>query len=114
MTHFRLEKSTGFNPQPKTYTKPKEPKPLKKVSEKRKVDTKSYNVLKKVFLENYPNCMIKQEGCTKRSVDIHHSFSGKDRDKYFLELDTWFSACRSCHKWIHAHPKEAREQQFLK
>jgi hypothetical protein len=50
----------------------------------------------------------------QRTSEIHHSYSGKDRDKYYLDTTTWYAVERCCHDWCHANPKEARELGYLK
>lgn len=116
-----------FNPHPKSEPKKKKVyvlkrTPLKKkpykippVSKKRIADNKAYSTLRAVFLESHPICQIKHEGiCLHTATTVHHSYSGKDRAKYYLDIKTWFSACMECHTWIHNFPRQAREQGFLK
>ncbi len=87
---------------------------IKPLSDKRAVQNKAYLTLRKVYLENHKDCQIKGVGCSIKAVEIHHSYSGKDRGKYFLEISTWFSVCRNCHQWIHLNPKESRKLEYLK
>lgn len=68
MTHFASIYKTGFGDPKPEKTKPKEKKPLKKVSEKRKVENKEYTILRKVYLESHPLCEVKFEGCTKNQL----------------------------------------------
>lgn len=117
-----------FRPDPKKVTPKKEKvyvlkrTPLKKkaykipkMSEKRSIESKAYSTLRKVYLESHHDCQINKEGiCQHKATTIHHSYSGKDRDKYYLDIKTWFSACMNCHTWVHKFPREARQQGFLK
>lgn len=74
-----------------------------------------YSVARKLFLDQHPSCMIAIKGvCTGRSSQIHHTYSGKDREKFYLDTTTWLSTDDSCHKWVHEHSLEARELGFLK
>lgn len=70
-----------------------------------------YNKLRKVFLNKPDNkvCPITGEPTT----EIHHKWSGKDRDKYYLKVDTWLAVSRNGHIWIHKNPKLAREKGML-
>ena len=86
-------------------------KPIKKMSSKRQLENTQYLALRKIFLEENNVCFI--EGCNKIATDIHHKYSGKDRNKYFLNIDTWLSVCRYCHNWIHDNSKEARKKGLL-
>lgn len=85
------------------------PKPIQKLSGKRKKEMFQYLKLRQEFLPG-KICPVTNEPAT----EIHHSYSGKDRAKHFLETDTWIGVTRKGHEWIHAHPKEARELGLLK
>lgn len=85
---------------------------IPKVSNKRKVDNAKYLVLRIEFLGKKENkiCPITKYPAT----EIHHTYCGKDRAKYFLDTTTWIAVSRDGHNWIHDNPKEARELGFLK
>ncbi len=111
MTYVKLT-CTQFNPQPKPVkVEKKKPAPIKKLSDKRANENKEYLTLRKVFLESHPICQINQDG---KAVDVHHTYSGKDRAKHFLDVKTWLAVCRDCHNWIHNNPIDARELGYLK
>ena len=77
---------------------------IKKVSEKRKQQNDEYSKLRKLYLESHPFCEAKLSGiCTSEATDIHHLYSGKDRNKYYLQIETYKAVCRSCHNFIHDH-----------
>ena len=76
-------------------------KPIPLFSKKRLADIKIYSVLRKDFLNDRLVCEAKLEGCNKKTVDVHHLFSGRDRNKYFTVVETWKAVCRSCHRKIH-------------
>ena len=100
-----------FRPDPKPEkTEKKKQKPINKVSKRRQEESKQYNVLKKLFLEG-KKCAV--DGCGK-ATEVHHTFSGKDRQKYFLDISTWLPVARKCHIWIHENSKEARLKGLLK
>jgi hypothetical protein len=82
------------------------------MSKKRKIENAQYIVLRAEFLSKKENqiCPITKQP----AVEIHHSYSGKDRAKYFLDTSTWIAVSRDGHNWIHDNPKEARELGFLK
>lgn len=87
-------------------------KPIKKVSEKRAKKDKAYSILRKLFLAEPKNQYCKITG--HPTIEVHHTFCGKDRDKYYLDTTTWMAVSRDGHNWIHEHPKEARQLGYLK
>lgn len=93
----------------KQKAKSKEPRKLpSKVSEKRKELNEEYFKLVEQFKKDNPECKAKvNEYCTKLTDDPHHS---KGRGIYLLDVSTWVPVCRSCHSYIEAHPKEAKEK----
>jgi hypothetical protein len=90
----------------------KSPTPIKKVSDKRKIQDLQYKVLRIEFLGKPENkiCPITKWPAT----EIHHTYSGKDRAKYYLDTTTWIAVSREGHMWIHEFSKEARELGYLK
>lgn len=99
--------------------KTKEPKvynikrtPIKTVSDKRKAKDKIYRILRKEFLSRPDNqyCAVKPH---LKSVEVHHKYCGKDRDKFYLDTTTWLAVSRAGHNWIHENPAQAREMNFL-
>jgi len=83
-------------------------KPLKRVSDKRRVDMVEYGRLRKAFLSKRPVCEI----CKKApSTDIHHI---RKRGIYYLVVDTWMALCNFCHiEKVHGNPNWAREKGYL-
>jgi len=105
----------NFRPDPKPEKKEKKKKKrIPPFSAKRAKKNVQYHIQRGPYLEAHPHCELKLKGCTFYSTEVHHTYSGKDRDKYFLDEDTWIPGCRHCHDWVHDHPKEAREQGLLK
>lgn len=88
--------------------------PIAKVSKKRAAQNKIYYPLRKEFLRLHPDCMIRTKECTGKATEIHHSYDGCDRDKYYLDISTWFGACRRCHNWVGNFPQAAKTLGFLK
>jgi len=94
----------------------KEPKKQKKVyiipkkSAKRAKQDKIYLAKRIVFLKQNQFCAVYPN---KKATEIHHKYSGKDRDKYYLDETTWLAVSRDGHNWIHSNPKEAREIKLL-
>jgi len=84
------------------------------VSSKRKKKDAEYSKLREKYLTENPLCMVKVNGCSHGATDVHHKFSGSDRDTYYLVQSTWLAVCRACHSWIHEHPEDARTMGWLK
>lgn len=107
-----------FNPQPKPEKPPKKAKkPLKRSkpnprSKKRIAQDEAYSLLRKQFLSQEENKICPITG--KPTTEIHHTYSGKDRAKYYLDVSTWLAVSREGHIWIHSNSKEARELGYLK
>lgn len=91
-------------------------RPIPNRSEKRKKEDVAYQALRKAYLLTHPSCELNIQGvCSGEPAhEIHHTYSGKDREKYFLDTTTWKSTERNCHDWVHLHPVEAREMGLLK
>lgn len=90
-------------------------KPIPPRSQKRSKEERLYAAKRIIFIQEHECCMIHLPGiCTNKTTDVHHSYSGKDRQQYFLDESTWYATCRACHNWIHQHSKEARELGYLK
>ena len=90
----------------------KQNKPIRKVSVKQEKLNKEYSILRKQFLSLPENqiCPITKQ----QTTDVHHTYCGKDKAKYYLDVSTWLAVSRDGHNWIHDNPKEARELGFLK
>lgn len=92
--------------------RPKKKYLIPKVSKKRQIENVKYSVLRIEFLGKPENqiCPITKQ----QTVEVHHTYCGKDRAKYYLDVSTWLAVSRDGHNWIHDNPKEARELGFLK
>ena len=85
-----------------------------RVSAKRAKKDAEYSKLRQRYLTDNQLCVIKVAGCTNGATDIHHKFSGSNRDTYYLVQSTWLAVCRACHSWIHENPEKARILGYLK
>ena len=109
-TYSKFNGDSAFKPNPKPEPKDKKkPSKIKPVSDKRAKDNKIYLTLREVFLKDR-FCPITGEA----AIEVHHTYSGKDRDAHFLDMKTWMAVSRDGHLWIHANPKESRELGYLK
>lgn len=93
--------------------------PIKKVSSKRRVESRIYSAKRKAFLTARPWCEIcieeDRESASGRvlgSQDVHHVCGRLGGN--FLNETTWMALCRKHHDWIHTHPSKAREKGWLK
>jgi len=82
--------------------------PIRRISAKRQTALQEYSAKREVFLARLPKC----EACkTKKSRDVHH-MHGRLGGNYLNEK-TWMSVCRTCHDYIHTHPKDSRAKGWL-
>lgn len=79
-------------------------KPMKQVSDKRKVDEKEYARLRKAFLKDRCACQPCQHEFMKGlranisfSSQVHHMAK---RGKHYLNIDTWLPVCAEHHAEI--------------
>lgn len=88
------------------------------VSKKRAALDRAYSILRKKFLEQPENkyCPVAKLvfGKVLETTDVHHTYSGKDRSKHYLQVDTWIAVSREGHNYIHDNPAWARANNFLK
>lgn len=95
--------------------RPPEPvkkKAIPKVSAKRKLQNIIYSSERIKFLMLAENMLCPITG--EMTTEVHHTYSGKDRAKYYLDKSTWLAVSRDGHNWIHDNPAEAREKGYLK
>lgn len=79
------------------------------VSEKRKEINEEYFKLVEQFKKDNPECKANvNDFCTKHTDHPHHK-RGRTGDN-LMDVATWFPVCASCHSYIEAHPKEAKEK----
>ncbi len=89
---------------------PKKKKPIAKVGKKMKAALLTYSKRRRHHLNEYPECQLKLDGCTKEATQIHHTAG---RIGSLLTNKRHFkSACGSCHRQLHdkLSAKEARRK----
>lgn len=91
---------------------PKKPKPIPKISKKREKESREYTIKRLKFLAQPENMKCPITG--ERATEIHHTYSGANRSRFYLDETTWMAVSRKGHLWIHANPVEARELNYLK
>ena len=80
---------------------------MRKVSKKRAEQNRKYKKIRDQFMEENPDC----ERCGNYATEIHHK-NGRNGER-LLDSDYFMAICRNCHRYIHEHPKEAREKGWL-
>jgi len=79
-------------------------KHIRKVSVKKQKQDNEYSKLRKLYLESHLFCEVKFPGiCMGKATEIHHLYSGRDREKYYLDINTYKAICRNCHNMIHSN-----------
>jgi predicted nucleic acid-binding Zn ribbon protein len=69
-----------------------------------------YRIRRDAYMKT--NTVCECVGCASPSNDLHHK-AGRIGDNLINE-ENFMSVCRRCHNWIHEHPKESRELNYLK
>jgi hypothetical protein len=78
-------------------------KPIAKISKKMAGKLMEYAKLKRQFMKEHPICECGLPECDKSlSFDVHHTYSGMDRSRHFLDVSTWKAVARKCHTIIHS------------
>lgn len=85
---------------------------LNPVSSKRQEQNIIYRKLKAEFMALPENKICPITG--QPTVDIHHTYAGSNRSKFFLDTKTWMAVSRQGHNWIHDNDEKARELGYLK
>lgn len=86
-------------------------KPIKQISDKRAIQLKEYSKLRKQFLKENPKCAVYPY---LKAVEIHHTYPGSNRNRYFLEVSTWMAVSREGHNFIHSNVSLSKERGYLK
>lgn len=84
---------------------------IKKVSDKRAIQLREYSKLRKQFLKDNPNCAVYPY---LKATEIHHKFSGANRNRFFLAVGTWMAVSREGHNFIHSNVSLSKERGYLK
>lgn len=95
-------------------------RPLKKVSRSQRSRLRVYFGLQQEFLDREENkvcraCTVRRESgeniLLQPSSEVHHT---RGRNGALLNDERyWLPTCHECGRWIHAHPKRARELNLL-
>jgi len=97
-----------FNPQPKPEKRQKSKrKRIKPLSDKRKKQNAEYKIVRDQYLIENPVCVR----CPAKATEVHHA-NGR-RGKRLIDVDYFVEVCRTCHRWIHDNPKEAKENGWF-
>lgn len=79
-------------------------------SEKRIIQDKQYNKLRKDFLIEHPCCVAQLAGCTGYDTDTLTIQHKRGRvGKLYLDTRYWITLCLNCHRWVNEHPNESIE-----
>jgi len=83
--------------------------PIRKVSKKRRKQSKEYSKLRADFLLRPENrfCPV----TNKQTIEVHHK-NGRENQR-LTDTSHWLAVSREGHQWIHNNPKEAREKGWL-
>jgi hypothetical protein len=65
--------------------------------------------LREIANERGEQCEI----CMQNPFSEHHHIAGRIGDKLW-DKNNILRVCRTCHRWVHNHPKEARLHGYLK
>jgi hypothetical protein len=95
----------------KLLTPEKESKPIAKVAEKREEVNKEYTKEARAFVKANPECMLKMEGCTKKSQCVHHR-KGKDSIERLMDTKWWWGSCLHCNVLAEAKDALARSKNI--
>ena len=79
---------------------------MRPVSKRRAIANKVYAILKEEYFEHHPVCEARMPGCDYHTTDVHH-MAGRE-GKFLNMVQHWMPVCRSCHRWITDHGKEAK------
>lgn len=107
--------------------KPLKRTPLKRQSQSKsaKEKRKSYATAKKEYMHGRAGKKHHCERCEGLigidRLDLHHKAGragSSENEEGVMERNlinkaTFMAVCRSCHDWIHRHPKESRENNWL-
>lgn len=84
-------------------------KPIKPISDKRKVQMAEYHKVRLDYLNLHRKC--EYEGCNKNATEIHH-MAARNGDR-LTDAQYFMAICRPHHQHLHLHPIESRERGYL-
>ena len=90
----------------------KSPKPISKVSEKRKKEQKEYTIKRLQFLSQPENFRCFIDGCNARATTIEHT-AGRV-GKNYLDVSTWKPCCLKHNLELENNPELSQKYQLSK
>lgn len=88
----------------------KQPKPIAKVSEKRKQEDKVYKKQVKAAVKKDPRCKVKSPVCTGKMQGLHHK--QKRSPGNLTKEENQLPACNACNLYIEENSEWARNNGF--
>lgn len=85
---------------------------LKRVSSARVLAQKVYGDKRRIFMAEHPQCQAGLKGCTQQATECHHAHGRTGKN--YLDASTFRALCAPCHRFVHAHPNQARTLGLLK
>lgn len=85
-------------------------KSIRRVSKVRRTRLTEYSERRLEFLRAHLWCEV--GNCKNSSTQVHH-MTGRQGQK-LLDFQNCLAVCFSCHRFLHDHPRWAREQGYLK
>jgi hypothetical protein len=85
-----------YHPLAKSGSKGLKKTPIKKISDKRRVQEKEYSKLRREHLKNNPKCVV----CGCEADQIHHRMQIR-YGKFLNDSSQFMSVCAPCHRIIH-------------
>jgi hypothetical protein len=86
---------------------------LRAVSKKLAPKLRQYSLQRVQFLQRNPRCQYRvlTGQCCNGATEVHHM---QGRGPNLLREETWMACCNRHHASIHANPRAARENGYLK
>lgn len=105
-SQYLLERRARMLGKKSTEEKPKL-KPIKRVSDKRRVEQRKYKKIVKEILGTGAECKIKSPVCTGRAQGLNHK--QKRSPSNFLLKENLEEACNACNLYVEEHPVWAQK-----
>lgn len=94
----------------KGFKEKKKPKPIPKVSAKRKIENLKYSALRIEFLGKKENMICFIDGCNKKATSIEHR-AGRIGSN-FLDTTTWAGCCLEHNLELENNPELSKQYQL--
>lgn len=94
----------------KGFKEKKKPKPIPKVSVKRKIENLKYSALRIEFLGKKENMICFIDGCNKKATSIEHR-AGRIGSN-FLDTTTWAGCCLEHNLQLENNPELSKQYQL--